>query len=474
MIRSRLLRGPLGCVVLALACLVGSAARADEQSDRIKTLEKRLEENAKLIAENARVMQALAARVAELERAAALAKSPSETKAASNGEPKSEAATPAAAAASHTHRAIADLQHSVAQISEGLSKRNSNSDNGLPLHGFADVQAGWSSAGDPARLRGFNGGTLDLYLTPQFGDRVKSLIELAVEYEPNGQGFIDMERLQVGYVVSDSLTTWVGRFHTPFGLWNTAFHHGANLQTSITRPRFIDFEDKGGIIPAHSVGAWASGKHPLGQGKLTYDAYLSNGPSIRGRELDFNAFTDDNNGKMVGFNLGYQAHGELSGLSVGVYGFGSQVNSFANSKALIASTRLRMAGMYVGYDESDYEVFGEYYRFANVDDGDAARHRSSAWFMHVGRTFGSLTPYVRLERALLDPGDRYFLALGAGRSYSRTVVGARYTIDARSSLKLELSNTSESPVLQFDENGLVVPYLGGKYRRAGFEYSIAF
>jgi hypothetical protein len=29
---------------------------------------------------------------------------------------------------------------------------------------------------------------------------------------------------------------WAGRFHSPYGYWNTAFHHGAQLQTSLLRP----------------------------------------------------------------------------------------------------------------------------------------------------------------------------------------------------------------------------------------------
>ena len=77
-----------------------------------------------------------------------------------------------------------------------------------------------------------------------------------------------MERAQLGYSFSDALTFWVGRFHTPYGYWNTAFHHGAQIQTSVTRPLFIDFEDKGGILRAHSLGLLAHGRVPAGPGKL--------------------------------------------------------------------------------------------------------------------------------------------------------------------------------------------------------------
>jgi hypothetical protein len=453
-------KGLLGPIVAAGAgLLLSMPVLADDQADRIKALEKRLERSVQLI-------EKLSARVAELERNAK-GTAPKAEAEAERGATRVDGAS----GASDTSE-IVRLQESVNQISSSLNKREP--DTGLPVHGFADAGAGWSGGADPHRLRGFSVGTLDLYLTPQFGDRVKALAEIAFEFERDGKGSADLERLQVGYTVSDALTVWLGRFHTPFGLWNTAYHHGANLQTSIYRPRFVEFEDKGGIIPAHSVGAWGSGKTRLGAGKITYDAYVSNGPSIRERTLDPNTFTDDNNGKMFGFNLGYQPNGALGGLTVGVHGFGSTVSAYTNSDTVLSKTRLRMGGAYFGYDADDWEAIGEYYRFSNADAAAGAGRTSQAWFVHVGRTFGSLTPFVRYEQTALDPLDNYFRSQLAGRSYKRSVVGARYALDSRSSFKLELSHTNESAAALLDESGAFVPFTGGSYRRASFQYSIAF
>ena len=448
------------CCVVALASL---GARADDQAERIKALEQRLDSSAKLIDQ-------LSRRISDLERSAGTASPPVAATAAS-----AAASTPATAlaTASPPSPSLTSLQEQVDQINDGLNHRGF--DLGLPLHGFADVQAATSTGQDPLRLRGFNGGTLDLYLTPQLGDRVRSLVEIAFEYDPDGRGSAaDMERLQLGYSVNDSLTLWMGRFHTPFGLWNTYFHHGANLQTSIYRPQFIEFEDRGGIIPAHSVGIWASGKTAAGPGRLTYDAYLSNGPSIRDRSLDFNPFTDDTANKMVGFNLGYQPSGALRGLSVGVHGFASNSSSFNPSDVPITTTRLRMAGAYAGYDNEDWEAFAEYYGFFDVNNSDGSRHRSNVGFAHLGRTFGSWTPYARYERASIDAQDNYFNAQLTGRSYTRGVLGVRYALDARSSLKFELSSTTEPALNQRDEFGGIVFAPAVSYRRAAVQYSIAF
>jgi hypothetical protein len=445
--------GRFACMLLVLvACGTCTPARADEQSQRIQQLEQRLARSLQLI-------DKLSARVDELERAARPA-----------AQAQSAASSPAATWGDPT-KSIAALQESVNQIAEGLSK-NAN-DTGIPVHGFVDVGAGWSSGADPTRLRGFHAGSLDLYLTPQIGTRVKSLIELVVEFDQGG-GSIDMERVQIGYTFSDALTLWGGRFHSPFGLWNTSFHHGANLQTSISRPKFIDFEDGGGLIPAHSVGVWADGKVGLGPGRLIYDAYVANGPSIREQRLDPNTFTDDNADKMVGFNLGYAPHGALSGLTAGLHGFRTHVGEYNLGDVLRGTTRLRMLGAYLSYDTQEWEVFGEYYRFRNTDASGGPGLVSNAGFLHVGRTFGALTPFARYERASLDPRDNYFRSLRTGRSFTHVVLGARYALDANSSLKLELRRSREAAVSQYDENGSLVDVESAAYRRALFQYSIAF
>jgi hypothetical protein len=431
-----------------LCCAALTPALADTASDRIDALEKRL-------ALSARVIEQLASRVAELEKSGKTA--PAQAAAPANAQSQAEA--------------IASLQDNVSQLAAGMSQRGN--DTGVPLHGFADVGGMWSSGDDPVELRGFQGGTLDIYLTPTFGERTKGLVELAVEYGLDGKAALDMERLQIGYTVSDGLTVWAGRFHTPFGLWNTSFHHGANLQTSITRPRFIDFEDKGGIIPAHSVGLWASGKVRLEGSRLTYDAYVANGPSIGGRTLDYRAYTDDSAGKMVGGNLGWQP-GSVAGLTLGVHTFGSTVGALDGNGAVLSSTRVRMVGAYAGYDENDWEVVAESYRFSNADTLGGASRSSNAWFGQVGRTFGSLTPFVRLEQVALDAADKFFTSQESGRSYRRTALGMRYALDPKVSLKFELSSTREDATSLIDEAGGPMPFTARSYQRAGFQYSVSF
>jgi hypothetical protein len=62
----------------------------------------------------------------------------------------------------------------------------------------------------------------------------------------------------------------------------------------------------------------------------------------------------------------------------------------------------------------------------------------------------------------------------SGRSYSRSSAGLRYAVDPRSSLKLELSSSTETAVTLLDAAGAPVVLGRGSYRRGAFQYSIAF
>lgn len=325
---------------------------------------------------------------------------------------------------------------------------------GVPLHGFAD--AGFAAhSKNSAEPKGFNVGSLDFYLTPQFDANVKGLIEIIFETTSTGEVATDLERLQMGYTFSDNATLWGGRFHTPYGYWNTGFHHGAQIQTAIMRPRFLDFEDKGGILPAHMVGLWATGKVRAGDGKFTYDVFAGNGPKIAmGGDtvaqapgtLSINTAGDNNHQAMVGFNLGYEFSGMADGLRLAVHMLRGDVDDDSDAtmpgSTALNKTEVSMAGGSVVYQENDWEVLGEYYRFNNKDkSGTTGSHSSSADYLQVGRAFNVLTPFLRVEKTVLSQQDNYFSMQESGQSYARQVLGLKYDLSQKSSMKFELLNS---------------------------------
>lgn len=414
--------------VALAAALCSSNALAQSDKDRIDSLEQKLERSLQQV-------QLLLQRVQQLEGHAAK-------------KPEAPAQQPQVATQTATQVNEPELAVRVNELElEVIALANRPAeDMGLALHGFADVGFGLGSKGRPV---GGRVGSLDLYLTPKFGDRTKALIELVFEVNSAGETVVDVERLQIGYTFADELTLWLGRFHTPFGYWNTAFHHGAQLQTPITRPTFLEFEDAGGILPAHSVGLWGRGALKVAGGRWIYDVYVANAPTIDVADpanpgtgvLNPGLNGAGNRTPSVGGNVGFAFRGgALGGLALGAHAMAAKVADRASSPN---ETRLLVLGGWLSYAQDEWEISGEYYRFRNRDlSGASGKHASGAGFLQVGRTFGTITPFARYERTALDQGDNYFAQMESGQSYRRTMMGVRYDLNSTTALKVEANRTS--------------------------------
>ncbi len=317
-----------------------------------------------------------------------------------------------------------------------------------PLRGFADVLAGHRSNSHDDPGEGFAVGNLDLYLTPDLGGKVRSLVELVFEMEHDGDSIAEIERAQIGYAFGDALTLWAGRYHNPFGYWNTAFHHGAQLQTAITRPRFLAFEDHGGILPMHGIGLWATGRMDAGEERLRYDAYVANAPSVNEEGvLDVHAAGRTDFRASTGLTVAWQP-AALRGLEIGLHGMQTRVDLPDGSES-----RVRMLGGFAAYLDGPVEFIAEGYRFDNAQVGAGDAHDSTAWFVQGAYALERLTPFLRVERSALDDADPYFAALHGGQSYRRAALGLRFDLTAEAALKLELARLTVESADAGDEGG---------------------
>ena len=316
-------------------------------------------------------------------------------------------------------------------------------ESGIPIRAFVDLGFASDTPDPTGRKGGFTVGNVNLYMTPSFGERIKSIVELVFEQDERGGLVVDLERVQLGYTASDALTLWAGRYHTPFGHWNAAFHHGAQIQTSVSRPRFLGFEDQGGILPVHAVGLLVSGGAATFGGRSKYDLYIANGTPIVDGTLTISGFKDDDHSKMLGANLRHEFDGGLTGLTLGLHALSSQVGAYDAAGALTGRTRFNAGGAFAAFDDRGWEVLGEYYAFRNQDlTGATGTHASWAGYAQLGHTFAdTLTPYVRFEKAALNQDDPYFANLLSGRSYRRQSVGLRYDLNPTTALKLEFGRT---------------------------------
>ena len=412
-------------VVAMCAAPAQAAAGADANAKAVAELQRKF-------AESLLAIKALTERVRELE-----------AKQASTA-PAATASTAAAATSGPAEPVSARLEATekrVEQLEKSDARQNAN-DVGLPLHGFADVGAGNHNPIN-SDLKGFNVGNLDFYLAPRLGDRTRALFELNTEVGSDGAVSVDLERAQIGYQFSDENTLWLGRFHTPYGFLNTALHHGAWINNSVRRPKFLQFEDNGGIVPAHTVGLWLTGAQQVGTDKVRYDLYVGNAQQILGASTMTGALDMRNAGSphgtlMGGGRIGYQFNaGAAEGLILGLHAFSGHIEDDATN-----ATRLRAYGGYAAYDTDKWENIAELYLFDDEDlSHGSGAHHSNAGFAQFGYRSAWGVPYARYERTVLDQTDPYFAALAGGGSYYRVALGARFDVDLKSALKLELANT---------------------------------
>ncbi len=132
----------------------------------------------------------------------------------------------------------------------------------LRIRGFSDVTLhGSNLKGDTTS---FSLGQVDLFVTSDVSEKLKFLSEIVFEAGRDNSFGVDVERLLLTYSFGDFLNVAVGRFHSAIGYYNTAYHHSTWLQTTTGRPFLFQFEDQGGILPIHNVGATASGRIPSG------------------------------------------------------------------------------------------------------------------------------------------------------------------------------------------------------------------
>lgn len=309
----------------------------------------------------------------------------------------------------------------------------------IQLHGFADVSYSQDVHDpDPQENNGaFQIGPLDFYVAETIGPRLDVLTEFAFE-----SGVIDLERLQIGYLFSDALKVYVGRFHSPLGYWNTAYHHGAFLHTTIRRPFFLQFEDDGGILPVHSVGLLASGRLFLGAGEVSYAALVGNGSSIVEENgapvLAPNTEVDPNQNKAVGLHAAFAPAG-LDGWTLGASFYHSRVITDPAVPLPAIDLTQTIAAADLTMVEGPWELLAEYYRIRHEDriGGDTTTTHLS--YVQIGREFAErVTPYVRHEQLSLDEdgADLYLTAMGSSDKRIETA-GLRIRVGDQSVIKLE-------------------------------------
>ncbi len=304
----------------------------------------------------------------------------------------------------------------------------------LKIAGFGDV--GYSATRRPEGPKGFNLGQLALHMASELSPRVTFFGEVSFSARadagtgtPAATGFnAEIERMILRFDHSDHLKVSFGRYHTPINYWNTAFHHGQWLQTTVARPEMIQFG--GRLLPVHFIGMLVEGAVPAGGWNLNYKGGVGNG---RASVISRGGDAGDSNGNRAWLANVFSKPDRWYGLEFG--------GSLYGDKITLASTRQfseQIVAAHVAWQKEDPELIAE---FANVRH-DEIGNRSVMW-SHAFYVQGAYRlpqfnrlwkPYVRFEHTGINAVDDVFQGV---LNLDGTTAGVRYDASSFAAIKGE-------------------------------------
>jgi hypothetical protein len=267
----------------------------------------------------------------------------------------------------------------------------------------------------------------------------------------------DIERFQLGYAFDARNTLWLGRFHNPAGIWNIEHHHGSYLQTSISRPHIVSYEDGGGglpigegVVPMHLTGLLLEGSRGLGAGAVNYEIGFARGPALGDALEPFPILQTSVPGKETfTARLGYKPD-ETSATQAGVFTTRSNIPV---TNPIGGDFNQSLFGFYAQLSGESTRLFGEWFDITNQGSlgGPVRSDKLNAWFLQGEyRIQEPLTAYARLERSTSNAGDP-FLALFAQFPKSTNVLGLRWDFMANHAVTLEYSANTRRDDSQFNQ-----------------------
>jgi Phosphate-selective porin O and P len=399
-----------------------SAARAQDtpasdQTEQIKALLERVDR--------------LERRVAELENKQATGTSAAAPAATAAGaQPSSEQRATATSTQAHQHD-VQEQQNTIQQMETHFPA--------LQIRGFGDVD--FSATDQKGTTSGFNLGQLDLHLASALSRKVSYFGEMTFNAQPTGYT-VEVERSIIRYDYNDYFKLSFGRYHTPIGYWNTAFHHGAWLQTSISRPDMVRVG--GTFIPVHFVGFLAEGNIPSGGAGLSYSFGVGNG---RGTIISRPGDAGDNNDNRAWVANIFARPRSLYGLQLGASAYRDKITTAAGD------FREWITSAHLVWTRETPEFLAE---FANVNHRAVLTDltsNSQAFYVQMGYRLPwferTMKPYYRFEYTHTPLSERVF----ANQDLVESIVGLRYDISSYAAFKAEYRNTKRQ-IIEPRVNGL--------------------
>ena len=281
------------------------------------------------------------------------------------------------------------------------------------------------------RQEGFRMGQMVGHVIADLTDRFTFFGEVSLTGKKENDGYsVEVERALVRYDFADEFKISVGRFHTPIGYWNAAFHHGSWLQTSVARPEMIKFGSR--FIPTHFVGVIAEGGLPSSSLGLGYKVGIGNG---RAENIARAGDAGDINDHRAWVARVQSRPISIVGLEIGATFYSDQLLA-----PDLTDTRERIYAVHAAFDRDAPEILAEYAHVTHDPvSGSGSFPGSDGWYVQFGyRLWGALRsvkPYVRVEQVIIPENEEIFAPLNL--NYDGVVVGIRYDPGVFLALRLE-------------------------------------
>lgn len=301
----------------------------------------------------------------------------------------------------------------------------------LQIRGFGDMTFHGSDMKNSTTS--FTLGQLNLFVTSDVSEKFRLLSEIVFEADAPSNSFgVDIERLLLQYSHNDYFNLSVGRYHTDIGFYNTAYHHSAWLQTAVGRPFLFLFEDQGGILPIHNVGATLTGLIPSGKLGLHYVAEVGNGRASNSWGLNPSAeavqsVVDENNGKAVNFAL-FARPNAVRGLQVGFSAYHDALHPSTLpkiSEGILAAHAVLQRPSFEWLNEA--MVIRHAVEAGHVFD-------TPGFYSQVSKAFGKYRPYLRYQYVNASNAEPLFPYVGLQYGPS---LGLRFDPTEAVALKLQ-------------------------------------
>jgi len=384
-------------------------------------------------------------------------------------EPTTRPATPTPESEAVTHQDLDDLEKEISRIGDQVHSALPGSEHlviaGDAAIGFVNQQKTNST---------FFAGVSPLFLwepTDRLLFETAFDVNISTDTDNNSSTSFDLTIADASFVVNDWLIVGGGLFVVPFGQYHN--HFDPPWINKLPDDPLV-FSD-GGIASSSEVGIFARGAVGVFESsKLTYDLYLTNGPNLIVKDpaaagsLNFQDFTDLNNGKAVGGRIGFLP---MPSLEVGYSaqfaqtapsGFGRNVDAFLQAvdanfvreiRPIGGVLTLRAEWVFTDVSRATYDPNGKL-GFGPISFGN---YRHGGYFLAAYRPTLSSNAYLRnLEFVVRYDMQHVPLAAPGGEHEQRWALGVDYWVTPSAVLKLayEIDDKKLGP----DQNAFFVQF----------------